>query len=64
MKLIRKLYFKVLSLIPGIKFMRVKLKHLEMYIDVKTPGISNSLFVNKSREDDMISLIKKYLPLI
>jgi FkbM family methyltransferase len=62
MKLIRKLYFKFLSLIPGIKFMRVKLKHLEMYIDVKTPGISNSLFINKSREDDMIFLIKKYLP--
>jgi len=60
--LIRKIYFKILSLIPGIKYVRVKLKHLEMFIDVKTPGISNSLFINKSREDDMIFLIKKYLP--
>ena len=42
--------------------MRVKLKHLEMFIDLKTPGISNSLFINKSREDDMIFLIKKFIP--
>jgi len=42
------------------KVKKVKLKDVVMYIDFKTPGISKSLFINKTREEDMIYLIKKF----
>ncbi len=38
-----------------------KLKEFEMYLDLVTPGISKTLFVHKTREDDMIQVIKEVL---
>jgi len=38
-----------------------RLKDFEMYLDLITPGISKTLAVYKSREDDMIQVIKEEL---
>ena len=38
-----------------------RLKDFEMYLDLITPGISKTLAVYKSREDDMIQVIKEVL---
>ena len=38
-----------------------ELKEFEMYLDLKTPGISKTLSIYRSREDDMIDIIKTYL---
>ena len=62
MRLLRYIAYTILSVVPGIRLVRTRLLHLDMYLDVKTPGISKSLFVNKTREDDMIYLIGKFLP--
>ena len=43
------------------KIIRRKLKYFEMYLDLITPGISKTLAVYKSREDDMIQVIKEEL---
>ena len=46
----------------GVKARLTRLKHLKMYIDFQTPGISSALYINKAREEDMVHLIKETLP--
>jgi FkbM family methyltransferase len=38
-----------------------KLRDVEMYLDLVTPGISKALAIYKSREDDMVQIIKEVL---
>lgn len=38
-----------------------RLKEFEMYLDVKTPGISKTLAIYKSRENDMVQVIKEVM---
>ena len=43
------------------QYFKRKLNYFPMYLDLKTPGISKRLAIHKSREDDMIQVIKEEL---
>ena len=38
-----------------------RLNEFEMLLDLQTPGISKTLAIYRTREDDMIEIIKTYL---
>jgi FkbM family methyltransferase len=40
---------------------RRKLRDVEMYLDLVTPGISSTLAIRKSREDDMVHVMKEVI---
>ena len=57
----RRLDWFIAKRIFGKKTIRRKLKDFEMYLDLITPGISKTLAIYKTREDDMIQVIKEEL---
>ena len=46
----------------GTKARLINLQELKMYVDFQTPGISSALYIFKTREQDMIRLIKENIP--
>ena len=61
MHFLRRLDWFIAKRILGKTVIKRKLNEFEMYLDLITPGISKTLAVNKSREDDMIQVIKEVL---
>ena len=58
---LRKFLLKIYHLF-GIKTSLVHLGEVSMYLDLVTPGISSTLFVYRTREDDKLELIRRLLP--
>lgn len=54
-----KFYFQRLF---GVKLRLIHLDELKMFVDFQTPGISSALYIYKTREIDMIRLIKENIP--
>ena len=61
-KLYRRILFEIIKRFSVEKIKNVQLKEFSLFIDFKTPGISKMLYINGTREEDMIYLIKKYIP--
>lgn len=59
--LIRRIDWVVAKYILRKKYFKRKLNEFEMYLDLITPGISRTLAIYKTREDDMIQVIKEVL---
>lgn len=60
-EMLKRIDFLINSKILGRRYVKRKLKYFSMYLDFTTPGISKTLAVKGTREEDMIYLIKKYL---
>lgn len=58
---IRRLDWFVAKRILSKKTIKRKLNEFSMYLDLITPGISKTLAVYKTREDDMIQVVKEVL---
>lgn len=57
----RKLDWYISKRILRKRTIKRKLDDFEMYLDLVTPGISRALAINKTRENDMIHIIKEIL---
>ena len=60
-KFYRKLDWNISKKIFRRKYFKRRLREFDMYLDLVTPGISKTLAINKSREEDMIQVIKEEL---
>lgn len=60
-RLLRKIDWYFNSKILRRRYIKRTIKHVTMYLDTQTKGISKALGVNGTREEDMILLIKQYL---
>jgi FkbM family methyltransferase len=61
MQFFRRLDWFISKRILRKSIIRRKLNEFDMYLDLITPGISKTLAIYKSREDDMINVIKEVL---
>jgi len=61
MRFFRRIDWFVSKTILRKSIIRRKLNEFDMYLDLITPGISKTLAIYKSREDDMIKVIKEVL---
>ena len=61
-KIYRELLFLFYRKFSKTKFRKIRLKEFSLHLDFKTPGISKMLFLNGTREDDMIGLLKEHIP--
>ena len=57
MRFFRRIDWFVSKTILRKSIIRRKLNEFDMYLDLITPGISRTLAIYKSREDDMIKVI-------
>lgn len=60
--LVQRLKFELIKRFSTEMIRSVKLKEFSLFLDFKTPGISKMLYINGSREDDMIHLLKQHIP--
>ena len=58
----KKIMFEFFKRFSKNKIRNIKLKEFSLFIDFKTPGISKMLYLNGTREEDMIQLIKQHIP--
>ena len=60
-KFLRKVDWMLSKYLLQKSIIKRRLNEFEMFLDLKTPGISRTLAIYRTREDDMIEIIKTYL---